>query len=374
MNPKRQIDFKAAEEAAVWLQRLNHEDTPEVRAAFSTWIKQAAANLEEFLFAQAVWKEFDHLDPALAARWAHEGNIDAVVDLPSARSRTNLPTSASSAAARPAGNPPRRRRWSVMGIAAALTIVVLAWQLLPMPKPGMRVYVTTVGDQRAVKLEDGSVMHLNTSSRAEVRYSDSRRTIRLLAGEALFTVEKDPLRPFDVLTDNARIHALGTQFNVYRSSTAATRVTVVDGLVQVSSLGQAARARPPADTPPASLPSGPEPHPVQTIRLAAGDEARIDQDRILKTAMPNVQRAVAWRARQLIFPGNRIADIVAEFNRYSRTPIRVEGEALRERRMSGIFDADDPTPLIEHLSRDPEVIVLRSGGEVVIKPRSAADR
>jgi ferric-dicitrate binding protein FerR (iron transport regulator) len=53
-------DPQASEEAAVWLQRLRVEDSPRVRAEFSAWIRKGATNLEEFLFAQAIWKELDH--------------------------------------------------------------------------------------------------------------------------------------------------------------------------------------------------------------------------------------------------------------------------------------------------------------------------
>ena len=49
-----QLDLKTSEEAALWLHRLEHEDSAETRAAFAAWVRNGARNLEEFLFAQAV--------------------------------------------------------------------------------------------------------------------------------------------------------------------------------------------------------------------------------------------------------------------------------------------------------------------------------
>ena len=112
---------------------------------------------------------------------------------------------------------------------------------------------------------------------------------------------------------------------------------------------------------------------VSVIRLAAGDEAVINEGQVTKAPAPNVERAVAWQVRRLVFPGDRIADIVQEFNRYNRTQIRVEDDAIRGRRMSGVFDADDPAPLLQFLSRDPEIVVVKGEDEVLIRSRRSSD-
>jgi transmembrane sensor len=384
MTENQQDNFKVSEEAALWLHRLNHEDTPAVRAEFSAWIKKAAVNLEEFLFAQAVWKELDHVDPAARAGLESVVSSDSVIDLRPARGGENLLSPPlSSAPAASARTPARshvprdRMRWAIR-IAASLGVILLGWLILAKLPGGIDVYATAVGDQRAIKLSDGSVIHLNTHSRAEVRYSEHTRTVRLVEGEALFTVAHDTARPFFVLTDSARIRAVGTQFDVYRASTTATRVAVVDGVVQVSSPPDATGIAPvasPESPPPAATQSTQRTDRKEegVVRLAAGDQAEINLGRIVKTAAPNVQRAVAWRARRLMFPGDRVADIAEEFNRYNRIRIRVEGETIRERRMSGVFDADDPSPLVQFLARDPNVAVTKSADEILIRPRTATD-
>jgi len=71
-------------------------------------------------------------------------------------------------------------------------------------------YVANLGEQKEVVLSDGSVVTLNTKSRIDVSYSDSKRTINLVYGEALFDVAKDPERPFLVQTNQGLVRAVGT--------------------------------------------------------------------------------------------------------------------------------------------------------------------
>ena len=93
-------------------------------------------------------------------------------------------------------------------------------------------YHTAVGEQRMVTLEDGSTIQLNTDTAVNVTFSDDNRDIRLLQGEAAFTVARDPDRPFTVRSDSLYAHALGTIFSV-RLQENRNSVTVLEHAVQV---------------------------------------------------------------------------------------------------------------------------------------------
>lgn len=54
---------------------------------------------------------------------------------------------------------------------------------------------TAVGEQARIELPDGSIAWLNTDTAIDVRYSENRREIVLLKGEAQFDVQKIPDRP-----------------------------------------------------------------------------------------------------------------------------------------------------------------------------------
>jgi transmembrane sensor len=330
-------DMKIAEEAAVWVQRLRGQDTPELQAAFSEWARQGTRHVEEFLFAQAIWKEFDRVDPTTLGRLRAADADSSVVAFPK-----QAPVTV------PASNG-RRYAWRVASAIAAAVVAALVWtQLVPFER--QRTHVTEVGEQKTLKLADGSLIRLNAVSRVVVDFDDSVRLVRLAEGEALFTVAHDTTRPFIVVTDTARVRAVGTQFNVYRNDASGTRVAVIEGVVQVSTGNPTATPSP--------------------LQLKAGDEAAIDHGRIQKAARPDIERAVSWTHRKLMFPGNELREIVEQFNRYNDKPIRIETPELDSRRMSGVFDADDPAPLLDHLASDPRVEVIRGNDAIVIRRKA----
>lgn len=335
-------DMKIAEEAALWVQRLREQDTPELQAAFSEWARQGTRHVEEFLFAQAIWKEFDRVDPTAAGRLQTQGPEDSIVAFPKQAPITvRAPTG-------------RRIAWRVAAGIAAAVVAVFAWTQLPFDP--QRTYVTEVGEQKILKLADGSLIRLNAVSRAVIDFDDHTRLVRLTEGEALFTVAHDTSRPFIVVTDTAHVRAVGTQFNVYRNDANGTRVAVIEGVVQVST-GSAVS--------PAARDVS-----VAPIQLTAGDEAQVVHGGIQKTEKPNIERAVSWTQRKLMFPGNELREIVAQFNRYNDKPIRIEAPELDARRMSGVFDADDPAPLLNHLASDPQIEVVRGSDAIVIRRKA----
>jgi transmembrane sensor len=93
----------------------------------------------------------------------------------------------------------------------------------------------------------------------------------------------------------------------------------------------------------------------------AADGQRIEPGKL------EISKADAWRQRRLIFEGARLDEIVAEFNRYNRHKLRVEGDALAGRRFRGVFDADDPSSLVQYLSREPGITFERDGDTLVIR-------
>ena len=94
-------------------------------------------------------------------------------------------------------------------------------------------YQTERGEQASVTLPDGTVAHLNTGSALDVRYSDGRREVALLTGEAWFDVARDTERPFSVLALGGNSTAVGTAYAVRDRDGIAT-VTVTEGTVRVT--------------------------------------------------------------------------------------------------------------------------------------------
>jgi len=349
-----------AEEAAHWLLELEEPDGATL-SRFAAWLEISPRHVEEFLLASAVWKEFDHVDAARRL------DIERLVEEARGNVRTigTADPAVTTAAASPGARNRGIRRAALATAAATLVVAVALWYA---PRGQPQSYSTVRGEQRALKLEDGSVVYLNTQSRVEVAFSKDVRVIRLLEGEAMFNVEHDAARPFRVMAGPTVIQAIGTRFNVYRSAAGAT-VSVVEGVVQISPAPASAAQRA-TDTPTATLPASTgaaEPH---LARVAAGEQARILADgEIVTHSVPDLAQIVSWRERRLVFRAERLEDVAMQFNRYNSVQIRVEDEALREKQITGVFDADDPRSFLQFLQRDSTLAVEDGGGEISIRRR-----
>jgi len=102
-------------------------------------------------------------------------------------------------------------------------------------------------------------------------------------------------------------------------------------------------------------------------RLGAGEQARVSHDgEIVKRDLPDLKQIVAWRDRTLVFRGDSLEDVATQFNRYNELQVRLEGDLVRSKRLTGVFDADDPRSLILFLRRDPTLQITEDGAREVI--------
>lgn len=339
-----------AEQAAEWLITLEEEeeDGAGTRARFAAWLGRSAAHVEEFLFACSVYREFNRHLPR------REGGIDALVALARGHAGARVvriaaqsvdrgeirhkPTLASRGA---------RRRTLATAASLALLAVAAAWALATWPR--WYGYATDAGEQRALELADGSLVHLNGGSRLRVRLGGEVRELRLVRGEALFQVAPDPARPFQVRAGQTLIQAVGTAFNVDRGERGTT-VSVLEGAVRISD------AR---------------------VILRPGEQARIvPTGGVEHRAGVDTTGMAAWRQRRLVFIDEPLADIAQAFNRHNRTPkIRIADEAAGRTRLSGVFDADDPQSMLLFVDDLGGLAVRRSDTEVMIliRPDPMAD-
>jgi transmembrane sensor len=240
-------------------------------------------------------------------------------------------------------------------------------------------YHTEFGEQRSLRLSDGSVVTLNSRSQVRIELNQSSRTVELVEGEALFRIARDPVRPFVVRAGGTAIRAIGTAFDVNRKSR-GTVVTVVEGRVAVlavsassrssrfaagSSAPSLSRSRPDsAERTPRSHSSGPgTSHRTDadaaegSVLLSAGEQ--IDVTTGAGTASPtraNVSSTTAWMQGRVILRSATLEDVAEEFNRYSPRPLVTEDHGRPLLRLSGVFSTD-PQFLIRYLSERPDIEV-----------------
>jgi transmembrane sensor len=350
-HPTRQLELLHAQQASAWVQVLL-DPTAEQCAAFVKWLKESPRNVRDFLFMLTVEQALEHLDSGRLR------DIESL--LPQVDGRV---VSLSGAPLGISVSP--RARWSPKWMALAASVVVAifaAWTFLAPGSYGWKEFATATGEQRAFELEDGSVIHLNTSSRVALHFTGQTREARLLQGEALFRVHHEGARPFRVYTSDAVIQAVGTQFNVYNRPD-GTEVAVIEGRVSVTPEQHPSMAQ--YNVPAAALREN-----TATRSVGASEQARVERGGLLSVrAVSDVSDVVAWRERRLVFRQETLEHIVAEFNRYNSRQIRLDGANVTSRVFTGVFDADDPDSLAQVLGRDSGLAVSYSDHVIVVTAR-----
>jgi transmembrane sensor len=318
--------LSSTEAASYWLVRIDAGMlVAEERAAFETWHAQSQENADAFAKASQAWKVFD----------------DAAGD-------PHLDTLRQSALAHRAGAGSRRKMWLGLGTgiaASVLAIVATGTDILPLQRskadhvalgstaivngqyfPDNKDYTTATGEQKRVKLADGSVITLNTDSAIRVAYSDDRRVIKLLRGQVLFEVAKNKARPFVVQAGDRQVTALGTVFQV-RLDSDRMKVTLVEGKVVVGD-----RDDRPLQGRAAIVP---------TV-LTPGQElvAVIGTPQTLSDV--NVEQQLRWRDGYVEFEDVPLGNAIREMNRYSRRQLVISDSETANLRVSGVFRTDNP--------------------------------
>jgi len=240
-------------------------------------------------------------------------------------------------------------------------------------------YRTAIGEQRSLTLSDGSIVELNARSKIRVVYGPAERDVELLSGQALFRVARDSTRPFIVTTDNARVRAVGTQFDVYRKPIGTT-VTVLEGRVSVLPENGAGNPSTNPKTRSAHPASRVHPRPDTTagtaailadnsddVLLSAGEQATVTGTSAERNASPNVTAATAWTRHQLVFDGTPLRDVIEEFSRYSPHRLVIDSPELADLKISGQYISADPQSLLRFLSLQTGVTITDTNGETHIR-------
>ncbi|MEP9380625.1 FecR domain-containing protein [Aquabacter sp. CN5-332] len=227
-----------------------------------------------------------------------------------------------------------RRTLIAGGVFAAIGLGAAASD--PLRRRILADYSTGVGEAREVVLPDGSRAWLNSSTSLALDYSGLRRGVRLLEGQALFTVVPEPARPFVVAAANGWTRAVGTAFDVdMRAESVA--VTVVEGTVAVGIDG--------------GSPEG--------VMVRADQAVRYGLQGVAAPQSVDAGMATAWRRGKLIFNRRPLEDVVSELQRHTHTRIVIAGSSLKALEVTGVFDLNDPQSVLETIEQTLPVRVLR---------------
>lgn len=323
-NETQPVDDQAVE----WFVLLRDDEaTAEDRRAFAHWLAADPAHEAAWRSVERMWDGLDALAPDVA------------------RLRRK----------------PRKASRLKKGAAAALLLAALGigWQMTP---AGLFAdYRTAVGERRTVALQDGSKVDLGAASALDVSFSAGERRVRLLAGEAFFTVTKDAARPFVVAAENGEVKVLGTAFDVKIAD--GVVVAVARNAVQVSAqIADQASGRA------AAVPDAP-------VVVRQGQIVRYDSAGISAVGTADLDSIQAWRRGQLVFRDVPLDTVLAELQRYRSGRIALLGGALGQRRVTAVFDAAKADSALDTIAESLSLRVYRAAGLLtVIVPNGDAEK
>lgn len=316
------------EQAAEWCWRIAESAlSDDEQAQFDAWIRADPRHQQVFDEMVAVWK-----------------GTDTIAEMPGFLSlRAKALTTMETARDRDEASSYGRSGW-FRAFAAAAAVILMVFSGLWFFSDGADVYDTGIGERRVVRLEDGSRISLDASSRVVVAYSDDRRALRLERGRAKFDVAKDPLRPFGVTAGNQTVVATGTAFSVELLRD-QMRVLLYEGEVAVVAQPVAGRAA-------AARVIKPGVHAVGTTeQLSPGQELVSSlTSGSVKVAPAMMDRSLSWEDGRLDFVDEPLARAVERINRYADTPVVVGDAAAGRLLVNGVFDAGDTQSFVRGMT------------------------
>lgn len=285
----------ALEQAADWQIRL--QENPHEREAFERWLHSEAEHEAAWQRMQRMWGALGELAP-----------LPAPVVAPVHQLR------------------PRPRKWIGLAIAAGLAAVAV----FITPEVGLAWradYATAVDQTRTIDLADGSVVTLAPGSALNVDSSDTRH-VELVRGQAYFQVSHDPSHPFIARAGALSVRVLGTRFDLDLQDGSA-QVTLEQGKVIAESTGL----------------------PVSET-LKPGESLRLDwpSGRVERSSVDPSQVAI-WRQGSLFVENQTVAAIVSDLQRYVPGWIIIADPALAQRRITGVFDLQNPDRALQALAQ-----------------------
>jgi transmembrane sensor len=245
-----------------------------------------------------------------ARAWRQLGMLDQRFSVASGPARTALLQSRESI----------RRRVRTLGSGLASIVAVMGLALFAADRYLPIDYWladqrTATGEQRTLRLADGTLINLNTQSAIDVRFDEKQRRLILQEGEILVETAHGDARPFIVETREGSMRALGTRFLVKREAQ-GTRLSVLQSAVAAH----------------------PESSPEEQI-LREGQQVLIRNNGMGPIGALNLG-ADAWTRGMLVVDNVRLEDLIRELARYRSGHLGVT-PAVANLRITGSFPLKD---------------------------------
>lgn len=285
-------------QAAEWLVRLDHQTDAETRQAFAEWLA---------------------LDPQHASAIARlQRHLEPLQTLPAQPATATL--------RRAARNQRHGRNIASLALLAMIGASTLLGSYSMQQGLMFADLHTASGERQHQRLADGSQIDLDSDSAVDLDFNPQQRRVKLLRGEILVEVAKDPTRPFHVVTAQGSIRALGTRFLVEQLDD-ATQVTMLESATRIEAGGRSQ-----------TLDAG------QRLRFEASGPGTVEQ--VDSQALQN-----AWDDRQLLAYNQPLTDVLERLARHRKGLVLFDRQALSALRVTVMLPTDDGDRALRLLAR-----------------------
>lgn len=195
---------------------------------------------------------------------------------------------------------------------------------------------TATGQWRETRLEDGSRLTLAGGSAVDLHFTATGREVRLLRGEIRVEVAADAQRPFEVVTADGSIRALGTRFLVSKQA-ASTDLSMLESKV----LARSSEV------------------PAEAV-VAAGQQLRIRHDGLDRPQAIDAESIdQAWQQHRLLARGLPLSQVLEQLQRQYAGVLSFDAEALASIQVFASLPLDDPQRALQLLEASLPIEVTR---------------
>ena len=313
------------------MKYLLGESSADEQLAVESWLKEDAANQQQFDQLKKIWENSKQL--------AAESDADENMAWEKFRKKISAET-------QPAVTKPAGKKLSFLKIAALFVLVAglaIITYLMRSGNNDTAEQIATAGETVLTDtLPDGSVVTLNKQSSLIYpgKFKGETRTVTL-KGEAFFHVTPDKKKPFIISVNNIQVTVVGTSFNI-KSNISGTEVIVETGVVRVARNGK-------------------------TIELRAGEKLMFSAaDSIPVKETVTDQLYNYYRSREFVCDDTPLWKLVDVLNEAYGSQIVIGRKELRELRITTTFNNESLDKILEVIHLTFDISISRQDGQVIL--------
>ncbi|WP_442590798.1 FecR family protein [Pedobacter sp. AW31-3R] len=317
------------------------EASPEEMELVAKWLEESEYNEKYFAHFKLIWETAESLKTKsnldVEQSWEEFKQLTQQAEKGPAQNRYPMAASGTSKGS--------LVHW--IRIAAIWVCVVgISALLYTFLRPGAPELLTleTFDEVKTDTLSDGSVLTLNKNSvlTYPATFTGNTRELRLISGEAFFSIAKDPSKPFLVQLDHAVVKVVGTSFNIRKGKKKA-EVIVETGIVEVI-------------------------RKKVVVRLQPAEKVEIDYTTgELKKGLSKDNFYNYYRTKEFVANKTPLWRVAEVLNEVYKVNIQIPDRTLANRTLTTTLKLGPLDPILDLLASTFNVHIIHQSGQIIIK-------